>query len=188
MIVVVGLGNPGRKYAKTKHNVGFMVVDALVRKYNFSEFRNKYDYFIAEGRVENHDIVMIKPATYMNLSGNVVKKVINKTIINSLPDSLIVIHDDMDLPIGKIKIKKNGSSGGHKGVQSIIDSLGTNNFIRVKIGIGKDLFQDGSDYVLSPFTKEQQAVIKEKISQAADAIIVIINEGVNKAMTIYNRN
>lgn len=74
MIVVVGLGNPGRKYAKTKHNVGFMVVDALVRKYNFSEFRNKYDYFIAEGRVENHDIVMIKPATYMNLSGNVVKK------------------------------------------------------------------------------------------------------------------
>lgn len=113
---------------------------------------------------------------------------INKTIINSLPDSLIVIHDDMDLPIGKIKIKKNGSSGGHKGVQSIIDSLGTNNFIRVKIGIGKDLFQDGSDYVLSPFTKEQQAVIKEKISQAADAIIVIINEGVDKAMNIYNRN
>lgn len=186
MIVIVGLGNPGRKYAKTRHNVGFMVVDELARKYGLA-FREKNDYYIAEWRLENKDITIIKPTTYMNLSGTAVKKVVNEKILKNLPESLIVIHDDVDMPLGKIKIKKNGSSGGHKGVQSIIDSLGTKDFIRIKIGIGKDPYQDVSEYVLSPFTSEQRAKIKEKISEAVDSIVVIINEGVNKAMNIYNR-
>lgn len=186
MILIVGLGNPGRKYSKTRHNVGFMVVDELARKYGL-EFRERKEYYIAEARLEGKDIIIIKPATYMNLSGIAVKKVINESILKNLPDSLIVVHDDLDMPVGKIKIKKNGSSGGHRGVQSIIDSIGTKNFIRVKIGIGKDPAQDVSDYVLSPFKKEEKSIVKEKILQAADSIVTIINEGVEKAMNIYNR-
>lgn len=187
MIVIVGLGNPGRKYAKTRHNVGFMVVDELARKYGLT-FKEKNDCYITDWRLENKDIIIIKPLTYMNLSGTAVKKIINKNILNNLPESLIVIHDDLDMPLGKMKIKKDGSSGGHKGVQSIIDSIGTKNFIRIKIGIGKDLHCDVSDYVLSKFTKEEQSVIKEKISQAVSSIVVIINEGVEQAMNIYNRS
>lgn len=186
MIVIVGLGNPGRKYARTRHNVGFMVVDELAKKYGLV-FRERTDCYITHWRFNDKDITIVKPTTYMNLSGTAVKKVINENILNNLPHSLIVIHDDVDISVGKIKIKKNGSSGGHKGVQSIIDSLGTKNFIRIKIGVGKDPYQDVSDYVLSPFTKEQKAKIKEKIFEAVDSIIVIINEGVDKAMNIYNR-
>ncbi|MCS7214760.1 MAG: aminoacyl-tRNA hydrolase [Thermodesulfovibrio sp.] len=186
MVLIVGLGNPGRKYAKTRHNVGFMVVDELAKKYNLL-FREKNNYHIAELEMENKDIKIIKPNTYMNLSGLAVKDLVNEKVLNSLPESLIVIHDDLDIPLGKIKIKKNGSSGGHKGVQSIIDTLGTKNFIRIKIGIDKDPNYDVSDYVLSSFTKEEKSKIREKISEAVDSIFVIINQGVDKAMNIYNR-
>lgn len=187
MILIVGLGNPGRKYKNTRHNIGFMVVDELAKKFGL-EFKEKNDYSAAQITLGNKNIVIIKPTTYMNLSGIAVKKVINEDILNNLPYSLIVVHDDLDIPVGRIKIKKNGSSGGHKGVQSIIDSIGTKNFIRVKIGIGKDPHQDVSDYVLSPFTPEERPVIEEKIAQAVDSIVVIINEGVDKAMNIYNRD
>uniref|UniRef100_A0A7C4EKU7 Peptidyl-tRNA hydrolase n=1 Tax=Thermodesulfovibrio aggregans TaxID=86166 RepID=A0A7C4EKU7_9BACT len=185
MIVIVGLGNPGRKYAKTRHNVGFMVVDELAKKYGL-KFKKQQDYHIAEGKIENKDVIIIKPTTYMNLSGIAVKKLINKETFNALPNSLIVVHDDLDLPLEKIKIKINGDSAGHKGVQSIIDNIGTKNFIRVKIGIGKDSIQDASDYVLSPFTEDQKTVIKEKIIDAANSIVVIIDKGVQKAMNLYN--
>jgi len=186
MILIVGLGNPGKKYYRTRHNVGFMVVDELADKYNLI-FTKMDDYCITKGKIHDQDIAIIKPLTYMNLSGKAVKKIVDQTILNNLPNSLIVIHDDLDLPVGKMKIKKNGSSGGHKGVQSIIDFLETKNFIRIKIGIGKDPLQEVSDYVLSPFSKEQKAIIKEKISQAVDSIVTIINDGVDKAMNIYNR-
>jgi|YNPMSStandDraft_1061717.scaffolds.fasta_scaffold30114_2 PTH1 family peptidyl-tRNA hydrolase len=186
MILIVGLGNPGKKYCRTRHNVGFMVIDEIADKYNLIFAKKEY-YCIAKGQIQNQDITLVKPLTYMNLSGIAVKQLVNQKIFDNLPHSLIVIHDDLDLPVGKIKIKKNGSSGGHKGVQSIIDFLGTKNFIRIKIGIGKDPLQDVSDYVLSPFSKEQKAIIKEKISQAVDSIVTIISEGVDKAMNIYNR-
>lgn len=185
MIIIAGLGNPGRKYSKTRHNVGFMVVDELAKKYGL-KFKKKEEYLIAQGRIENKDVIVIKPLTYMNFSGIAIKKLMNKEIFNTLPHSLIVVHDDLDLPLEKIKIKINGSSGGHKGVQSIIDSIGTKNFIRVKIGIGKEPFQDASNYVLSPFTKVQRAIIKEKISEAVNSIGVIIDKGVEKAMNLYN--
>lgn len=185
MIIIAGLGNPGRKYAKTRHNVGFMVVDELAKNYRL-KFKKENEYLIAEGRIENKNIIIIKPTTYMNFSGIAVKKLINREIFNSLPNSLIVVHDDLDLPLGKIKIKINGSSGGHRGVQSIIDSIETKDFIRVKIGIGKDPSQNASDYVLSPFTETQRAIIKEKISDAVNSIVVIIDKGVEKAMTLYN--
>lgn len=185
MIIIVGLGNPGRKYTKTRHNVGFMVVNELVKKYGL-KFKKDNEYLIAEGRIGNKDVIIIKPSTYMNFSGVAVKKLMNKEIFNALPNSLIVVHDDLDLSLGKIKIKINGSSGGHRGVQSIIDSIGTKNFIRVKVGIGKDSSQDATDYVLSPFTEAQKGIIKEKISDAVSSIVVIIDKGVEKAMNVYN--
>lgn len=187
MILVVGLGNPGRKYAKTRHNVGFMVVDELAKKYDL-KFMEKDDYYIAEWKLEDKNIYIVKPTTYMNLSGNAVKKVVNETILKNLPNSLIVVHDDLDMPLGKIKIKRDGSSGGHRGVQSIIDSIGTKNFIRIKIGIGKVPKEYVSDYVLSVFTKEEKAQIKEKISEAVEAVFVVVNDGVDRAMNIYNRS
>ncbi|GAQ95237.1 peptidyl-tRNA hydrolase, PTH1 family [Thermodesulfovibrio aggregans] len=187
MIIVVGLGNPGKKYANTRHNVGFMIVDEVARKLNV-DFKEKEDYFIAEAKINDEDIAIIKPTTYMNLSGRAVKKFINEKILQSLPMSLIVVHDDLDLPLGKIKIKRNGSSGGHRGVQSIIESIGTKDFIRVKLGIGKDPAEEISDYVLSPFKREEKAIIREKLTVAADAIITLITEGLDKAMNIYNRD
>ncbi len=186
MTLIVGLGNPGKKYSQTKHNVGFMVVDKLANKYAL-KFNERTDYLISEGFIEGKKIALIKPLTYMNLSGIAVKKLVNKEILDNLPNSIIVIHDDLDLPVGKIKIKKNGSSGGHKGIQSIIENLGTKNFLRIKIGIDKIKGIDISEYVLSPFSKEQKALIKEKILQAVDAIAIILIEGVEKAMNLYNR-
>ncbi|MGB9710642.1 MAG: aminoacyl-tRNA hydrolase [Thermodesulfovibrio sp.] len=186
MIIIVGLGNPGRKYANTRHNVGFMIVDELARKLNV-KFKEKDDYLIAEAKIQDKDIAIVKPLTYMNLSGRAVKKLVNEKVLQSLPFSLIVAHDDVDLPLGKIKIKRNGSSGGHRGVQSIIENIGTKDFIRVKLGISKDPDQDTSDYVLSPFKKEEKETVKEKVALAADSIIAIITEGVNKAMNIYHQ-
>ncbi len=186
MTIIVGLGNPTRKYANTRHNLGFMIVDELARKLN-AKFKEKEDHLIAEVKIQDKDIVIVKPLTYMNLSGKAVKKLVNEKVLQCLPSSLIVAHDDLDLPLGKIKIKRNGSSGGHKGVQSIIENIGTKDFIRVKLGISKDPAQDTSDYVLTPFKKEEKAIIKEKIALAADAIIAIITEGISKAMNIYNQ-
>lgn len=186
MILIVGLGNPGRKYSKTRHNIGFMVLDFFADKYGL-KFNKRDDYMISMGNVEGIEVILMKPLTFMNLSGRAVKKILEEKTIKALPDSLIVVHDDLDLPIGKIKIKKNGSSGGHRGVQSIIDSLGTKNFIRLKIGIGKPSGIDPSDYVLSPFSRQEKVVIKEKILQASDSLVKIITEGVEKAMNIYNR-
>lgn len=187
MTLIVGLGNPGRKYSKTRHNIGFMVIDKLADTYGL-KFTEQDDYLICRGNIEGKEISLLKPLTYMNLSGKAVNKLLDKKILENLPHSLIVIHDDIDLPVGKIKIKKNGSSGGHKGVQSIIEHLGSKNFIRVKIGIGKETGIDVSDYVLNPFTKEQKPIIKEKILQAVESIVIILTYGLDKAMNIYNYN
>lgn len=186
MTLIVGLGNPGKKYSHTRHNVGFMVVDKFADKYGL-KFNKENNYLITKGNIDNREIFLLKPLTYMNLSGIAVKKLANEIILENLPNSIIVIHDDLDMPVGKIKIKKNGSSGGHRGVQSIIEHLGTRDFIRVKIGIGKQPGVDVADYVLSPFSKEQKTLMKEKILKTVEAIVIIVTEGVDKAMSIYNK-
>lgn len=186
MTLIVGLGNPGRKYIKTRHNLGFTVVDKLAEKFNL-KFNEKDLYLFSQGNIEGKEVTLVKPLTYMNLSGKAIREIADEKILENLPNSMIVIHDDLDLPLGRIKIKKNGSSGGHKGVQSIIDYLGTKDFIRVKIGIGKDPEMEISDYVLSPFSNEQKAIIKEKVSQAVDSIVTILTKGAEKAMSIYNK-
>lgn len=186
MILIVGLGNPGRKFSQTRHNVGFMVVDKLAYKYDL-KFDELGEYMISKGKIKDKEIILMKPLTYMNLSGRAVREIADERILKSLPNSLIVIHDDIDLPVGRIKIKKNGSSGGHKGVQSIISHLGTKDFIRVKIGIGKEEEIEVSDYVLSPFSKEQKTIIKQKILHAVESIVTILTEGIERAMNIYNK-
>ncbi|MBI4685997.1 MAG: aminoacyl-tRNA hydrolase [Nitrospirae bacterium] len=183
MWVIVGLGNYGSKYSKTRHNLGFMVLDNIAEFFDI-EFEEKKDYLIGRGSIEGQDVLLIEPLTFMNNSGIAVRGVFKK--FNLLPENLIVVHDDLDMDTGKLKIKKNGSSGGHKGVESIIQHIGTKEFIRVKIGIGRDLEMRAEDYVLKKFRKDEIPVIKDAIKRAEGAVTVILSERVERAMSKFN--
>ena len=203
MLVIVGLGNPGEKFEKTRHNVGFMAVDFFAVENNFPDFKmeKKYNALLSQ----NEEIILAKPQTFMNESGCSVKKVLNHSPwLNSSKGlisqgeiiqlgkskilNLIVIHDDIDLPLGKLKISKNSGAGGHKGVESIINNLGTNNFIRFKIGICPEKGKPKSveSFVIKKFTKEELIVIEETIKKTSDALDLLIKEGSEKAMNRYN--
>jgi len=181
---IIGLGNPGPKYSKTRHNIGFMVIDEISEKEGF-EFKEKPLFLISKGSLGSEDFVLVKPLTFMNRSGLAVKEVLSS--FNIPHERLIIIQDDLDMDIGRIKIRKTGSSGGHKGILSIIEQIGTKDFIRVKIGIGKDPFIPAEDYVLSKFKSEEKPIIKEAIKTVVDAIESILREGVDRAMNIYNK-
>jgi len=181
--LIVGLGNPGSRYSKTRHNIGFLVIEAFIDK-NHLALKEKADYRICDGSVEDEKIVLIEPLTFMNRSGTAVRKVMGK--LNISADNLIVVHDDLDLETGKVKIRKKGSSGGHKGIESILENIGTNNFIRIKIGIGRDQYVPAEDYVLAKFKKEEMLLIKEAVKRAVDSIYSVITEGVDRAMNRFN--
>jgi PTH1 family peptidyl-tRNA hydrolase len=181
--VVVGLGNPGRKYAKTRHNIGFMVADDLSERYGI-ELRERALYRSGRGSVEGSSVILVEPLTFMNRSGFAVKDVMKRYNVDS--GKLIVIHDDIDMEAGKLKIRRKGSSGGHKGVESIIREMGTREFIRVKLGVGRDEGLAVEDYVLRKFRKEESSLVKDAITGAAEAVVVIITEGINKAMNEFN--
>ncbi len=183
MWAIVGLGNYGSKYAKTRHNLGFMVLDLIAESLGM-DFKEKKDYMIAKGSMSGHDVLLIEPLTFMNLSGIAVREVLKK--YNLAPEDLVVIHDDLDMEAGKLKIKRGGSSGGHKGIESIIQQAGMKEFIRVKIGIGRAIGMPAEDYVLKKFKREEIPIIKDAIKRAADAIPVIISEGAEKAMNRFN--
>lgn len=177
MFLIVGLGNPGKEYENTRHNAGFMTVDALVDKYSFSPFRAKFDGVIAEGKIEGEKVYILKPHTYMNLSGNAVVKAANFYKIS--PQNIIVIHDDMDLPIGKIKAKIGGGAGGHNGLKSI-DATITPNYNRIRMGVGhaKDKGAEVINYVLSGFGKEDKNKLDEAIETVVKTIGILIKKGV----------
>lgn len=183
MWIIAGLGNPGSKYAKTRHNIGFMVVDALAKKQGL-EFREKADYLICSGSAGMEKIILVEPLTFMNKSGVAVRKIIDKYPVT--PENLIVVHDDLDLDTGRLKIRKKGSSGGHNGIASIIQHIGSNEFIRVKIGIGRNPLIPTEGYVLSKFTKDEQPLIKEAIAKAVDAVQCIMADGIERAMNRFN--
>ena len=183
MWLLVGLGNPGGRYARTRHNIGFLVVDEFAGVDRL-EFREKADYRICNGSIEGEKIVLMEPLTFMNRSGTAVRKIAEKFSIP--PEKIIVVHDDLDLETGRLKIRKKGSSGGHKGVESVIQNIGANNFIRIKIGIGRDEFTPVEDYVLSKFRKDELPLVKKAITSAVHAIRSIIIEGVDKAMNKFN--
>lgn len=177
MFLVVGLGNPGSEYADTRHNVGFMAADEIHRRYNFSAFRAKFDGLIAEGQISGEKIYLLKPQTYMNLSGNSVQKAASFYKID--PQHIIVIHDDMDLPIDKIKAKTGGGAGGHNGLKSI-DACITPQYHRIRLGIGHPQNKDSENvinHVLSSFSKTDKEILKQNIDIAVDLLGILITEG-----------
>jgi PTH1 family peptidyl-tRNA hydrolase len=184
MWLIVGLGNPGRKYAKTRHNVGFMVLEEFADKHGIVLTENRNGYRIGRGSVEGQKVFLAEPLLYMNLSGPVVHDLCRKFTIQT--GHLVVIHDDLDMETGRLRIRKTGSSGGHKGIDSIIQSVGARDFIRVKIGIGREYGVKAEDYVLGKFSRPEMSMIKEAIQQAADAVCSLISEGVDKAMNRFN--
>lgn len=177
MFLVVGLGNPGAEYAATRHNVGFMAADELHRRYNFLPWRSKFSGLIAEGQIEGEKVYLLKPQTYMNLSGNSVVQAAN--FYKILPENIVVIHDDMDLPTDKIKAKIGGGSGGHNGIKSI-DSCITSGYNRIRIGVGHPADKSGENvvnHVLSGFSKADKENIEKDIEIIADLIGVLIKKG-----------
>lgn len=183
MWLIVGLGNPGRRYAKTRHNLGFMIVDAISSRFSIPLKGKSKNFVYGKGLINEKNIFLIKPLTFMNRSGNAVKDALRtfKKI-----DAVIVIQDDIDLDTGAIKIKKNGSSGGHKGIESIIEVTGTKDFIRLKIGIGRPDKISAENYVLSKFDKQERPVIKKALESAVNALVMIIDKGVSHAQNVFH--
>ncbi len=183
MWIIVGLGNPGKKYAKSRHNIGFLVVEEIARRYTI-DFNEREQYRIGRGSIDGRDVLLVEPLLYMNNSGIVVKNIFRR--FNIPPENLIVIHDDLDMEVGKVRIRRKGSSGGHKGVESIIQNLSVKDFPRLKIGIGREGDITPEDYVLSKFRKNEIPLIKSAVEKASDAVITIILEGPEKAMNRFN--
>jgi len=181
--VIAGLGNPGRRYAKTRHNAGFMVVDEISDRYRI-ELKERELYLMGKGSIEGNDVILVEPLTFMNISGKAVRGVMKRYNIG--PENLIIVHDDIDMETGKLKIREKGSSGGHKGIESVIEFTGSKEFIRVKIGIGREEGVLVEDYVLGKFRKGEVPLIREAIVRAADAVCMILKEGVDKAMNKFN--
>lgn len=186
MYLIVGLGNPGDKYRYTKHNVGFMVMDYFASAHNISISRIKHKAVLGEGLIGQEKVVLAKPQTYMNLSGESVQELMNwyKADISKL----IVIYDDVDLAVGRIRIRPEGSSGTHNGMKSIIYMLNSDKFPRIRVGIGKQPeYMDLGDYVLSRFSDEEIPLMEEAVKRSALAIEEIIKKDLNSAMNKYNR-
>jgi PTH1 family peptidyl-tRNA hydrolase len=183
MWVFCGLGNPGKKYERTRHNFGFMVVSAFAERHRL-RFKSD-ELYPAEVASLNRTCLLFKPMTFMNLSGIAVKKLLKQEKIK--PEELLVIHDDMDLPLGRIKLLPKGGAGGHNGVKSIISELGVNTFPRLKLGIGRPPEGvDPRDYVLSPFTPDEAPIVEKVIEIATQALEDLLQEDLLKVMTKYN--
>ncbi len=176
MYLVVGLGNPGAEYASTRHNIGFMAADEIVRRYRFSAFKNKFDALLAEGQIGGEKVLLLKPQTYMNLSGESVVKA--ALFYKILPENIIVIHDDIDLSVGQMKVKIGGGSGGHNGIKSI-DRLVTPAYNRIRIGVGHPSGKgpEVADYVLGKFSATDKTVVEGCIALVPEAVEVMIKNG-----------
>jgi len=184
--LIVGLGNPGKRYAETPHNLGFMVVDRLAERNGIAVKRRECQALIGTGRFGDCEVMLAKPQTFMNLSGVAVKSLMEK--FSFAAPELIVVYDDLDLPWTSLRIRTKGSSGGHKGMESIIRSIGAREFVRVRLGIhpGHPV-SDGAGFVLAPFRRAQKKELDELLDHASEAVESIVAEGVEKAMTKFNR-
>ena len=187
MYIIAGLGNPGRKYQGTRHNIGFDVIDVIAEKNHIMVEEKKHKALIGRGIVGGQRAVLVKPQTYMNLSGESVRQVIDFYKVDEKSE-LIVISDDVSLDVGQIRIRRKGSAGGHNGLKNIILHLGHDEFQRVKMGVGeKPAEYDLVDYVLGQFGKEEREIIDESVRRAADAVEVTIRDGASAAMNLYNK-
>ena len=183
MKLIVGLGNPGKKYEHTRHNMGFDVVDLFSELAQIDIDKESFKGLVGRGKVFDEDVYLLKPQTFMNLSGESVREIVSYFKIDL--DDIIVVYDDMALAPGKIRLRPSGSSGGHKGMQNIIEQLGSDKIKRIRVGIGEPQY-DTIDYVLSKPSKEEKALIDEAIVSASDAIKDILKGNFDKAMTKYN--
>ena len=187
MFAIIGLGNPGKKYETTRHNAGFMAIDALAEKYGISVTEKKHKALCGTGIINGVKVVLVKPQTFMNLSGESVGELMHFYKLDAEED-LLVIFDDISLAPGNIRIRKKGSAGGHNGIKSIIAHTGTQGFMRIKVGVGeKPSGWDLADYVLGHFSEDEQEVIEQTIkSDIIDAVSLIASGDVDKAMNQYN--
>ncbi len=184
---IIGLGNPGKRYAATRHNVGFDVLDRFARMRGFDEYRKKFASLMAEkppAPPDGEKVFLLKPQTYMNRSGGAVREALD--YFGAGPEDLLVVHDDIDLPLGRLRYRSSGSSGGHRGVESILNALGTDRFARLKIGIGREVGRDAADYVLAPVATDDREPMARAVARAAESLDVWLLEGLERAALLYN--
>ena len=184
MKAIIGLGNPGMKYAGTRHNIGFDAVTAIADKYNLSINNKKFKGVYADGHIAGEKVLLVQPQTFMNLSGECVREVADFYKLN--PDEIIIICDDINLDVGRLRIRKKGSAGGHNGLKNIIAHLGTEEFPRIRVGVGeKTEGWDLADYVLARFDKDSEPVIREALANVVGAVETWISEGIDAAMNRF---
>jgi PTH1 family peptidyl-tRNA hydrolase len=186
--LVVGLGNPGRLYRWTRHNVGFLLIERLAEKHSIELTKGGLKSIYGRGRIGKEGVILAKPQTFMNLSGEAVGPLLR--FFKIPPGDLIVLHDDLDLPAGKIRIRLRGGHGGHKGIQSILETLGVDGFVRFKVGIGRPgrTGQEPADYVLEPLDRGERESLKDMINQNAEALEFLIREGPQEAMNRFHKD
>jgi len=187
MFIIAGLGNPTMQYEKTRHNVGFEVIEVLAGQYNISVEMRKSRAYIGKGIIEGHKVILAKPQTYMNLSGESIRSLVDYYKIDE-EEQLLVMYDDVSLPPGQLRIRKKGSAGGHNGMKNIISHLGTDIFPRIKVGVGeKPKGYDLANYVLGRFVKEEQEIMEEGYKKAAKAAVQIVTGNIDAAMNEFNK-
>lgn len=185
MIVIAGLGNPGRKYENTRHNMGFLTIDRIAEKNDIKVNKIKHRALVGDGFISGHKVLLVKPQTYMNLSGESLREVMNYYNVDI--GDLIVIYDDFDIETGSLRIRKKGSAGSHNGMKSVIYQLKDDGFPRVRVGIGKSGSLDWKDFVLGKVGGAESDAISQAVSNAADAVECMISEGIDIAMNKYNK-
>lgn len=184
MFIIAGLGNPGKKYENTRHNMGFLVLDRLAEKTDIKVNKIKHRALVGDGFISGQKVLLVKPQTYMNLSGESLREAMDYYDVE--PEHLIVIYDDFDLAVGTLRIRKKGSAGSHNGMKSIIEQIQSQDFPRVRVGIGKSGKSDWKDFVLGKVGSEEKQMISEAVEKAADGILCILEKGIDKAMNAYN--
>ncbi|MCI5623445.1 aminoacyl-tRNA hydrolase [Anaerostipes sp. 494a] len=186
MKVIVGLGNPGKKYENTRHNIGFAALDYIADKEGININTGKHKALVGSGYMGGEKVLLVKPQTFMNLSGESLRPIMDFYKLD--PEDFLVIFDDIDLDVGRLRIRKKGSAGGHNGIKSIISHLGSMEFPRVKIGVGaKPKGYDLADYVLGHFGKEDQAILSERFEDVYDAVKLIVEDNITEAMNRHNK-
>lgn len=183
--LVVGLGNLGTAYRQTRHNTGFMVADKLAETFSIPFNKNRFEAAFGRGIIENTAVILAKPMAYMNRSGPPVQRLLNYYRISS--EDMLVIHDDIDLALGRLKIKEKGGHGGHKGVKSLMDALAGDDFVRLRVGVGRSGTENRvSEYVLGRFTAAQSEALDQILIRARDAVVTVLCEGVKHGMNLFN--
>ena len=186
MKIIVGLGNPGDRYQWTRHNIGFQIVDRLAESHRIPLSHKRFKTCYGKGSIDSNGVLLVKPLTFMNLSGEAVSKVVH--FFKAGTEALIVVHDDLDLAFGRLRIKRRGGDGGHQGVRSIIQSMGRSDFLRLKVGVGRPpAGREPADYVLESFDEEERSQLDSIRSLAAEAIETMLTEGIDTAMNRYQK-